>query len=177
MDSEERADALEHHMVSQLNQAISGQHGGELEKPKRYPTAADVDTHIETRLFRQCAGFRVVPRTGENVGGLPLMPANPTLLDFFALRFMNTSRPGLQSANFAMRNGMSEEVILACFTTWFRRMVTLNDLYAFDPKAAVTIDPLSTSSDLFKQLKGGLGNDNSSVAHMWRTIARPDQPL
>jgi hypothetical protein len=29
----------------------------------------------------------------------------------------------------------------------------------------------------FKQPKEGLGNDNSPVAHMWRTIANPDAPL
>ena len=258
MDSEERADALEHHMVSQLNQAMSGRQGSELEKAKRYPTVAEVEAQIETRPFRQCAGFLVVPRTGENVRRLPPMPANSTLLDFFALRFMNTSNHVLQSANLAMRNGMSEEVILACLLhdvvqeiirtdhgwwgaqlfepyvpekvsfairyhqalryypdpavgyeypdlyrtlfgadyvpppyieatyqmvrkhQWYMeaRMVTLNDLYAFDPKAVVTIDPfVDIIGRLFKQPKEGLGNDNSSVAHMWRTIARPDQPL
>jgi hypothetical protein len=29
----------------------------------------------------------------------------------------------------------------------------------------------------FKQPKEGLGYDNSPVAHMWRTIERPDAPL
>jgi hypothetical protein len=29
----------------------------------------------------------------------------------------------------------------------------------------------------FKQPTEGLGNDNSPVAHMWRTIANPDAPL
>ena len=29
----------------------------------------------------------------------------------------------------------------------------------------------------FKQPKEGLGNDNSPVAHMWRTLANPDAPL
>jgi len=29
----------------------------------------------------------------------------------------------------------------------------------------------------FKQPKEGLGNDNSSTAHMWRRIANPDAPL
>ena len=58
------------------------------------------------------------------------------------------------------------------------RLVTVNDLYAFDPKAVVTIDPfLDIVGRLFKQPKEGLGNDNSPVAHMWRTIGRPDSPL
>jgi len=58
------------------------------------------------------------------------------------------------------------------------RLVTVNDLYAFDPNAVVTIDPfLDIVGRHFKQPKEGLGNDNSPVAHMWRTIARPDSPL
>jgi hypothetical protein len=58
------------------------------------------------------------------------------------------------------------------------RLVTVNDLYAFDPKAVVTIDPfIDIIGRHFKQPKEGLGNDNSPVAHMWRTIARPDSPL
>ena len=58
------------------------------------------------------------------------------------------------------------------------RLVTVNDLYAFDPKAKVSIDPfIDIVGRHFKQPKEGLGNDNSPVAHMWRTIARPDSPL
>lgn len=58
------------------------------------------------------------------------------------------------------------------------REVTVSDLYAFDPKAVVTIDPfLDIVGRHFKQPKAGLGNDGSPVAHMWRTIANPDAPL
>jgi hypothetical protein len=58
------------------------------------------------------------------------------------------------------------------------RLVTVNDLYAFDPKAVVSIEPfVDIAGRQFKQPKEGLGNDNSPVAHMWRTIARPDSPL
>jgi hypothetical protein len=58
------------------------------------------------------------------------------------------------------------------------RLVTVNDLYAFDRNAVVTIDPfIDIIGRHFKQPKEGLGNDNSPVAHMWRTIARPDSPL
>ncbi len=58
------------------------------------------------------------------------------------------------------------------------RLVTVNDLYAFDPKAVVTIDPfVDIVGRHFKQPKEGLGNDNSPVAHMWRTLANPDSPL
>jgi hypothetical protein len=58
------------------------------------------------------------------------------------------------------------------------RLVTVNDLYAFDPKAVVSIDPfVDIIGRHFKQPKEGLGYDNSAVAHMWRTIAHPDAPL
>jgi hypothetical protein len=258
MDSEARADALEDHMMSQLNNAIDRNQSGDQKKAKKFPTAAEVEAQIETRPFRQCAGFLVVPRTGEHVKRLPPMPPNPTLLEFFKLRFMDTSNHVLQSANMAIKNGMSEEVILACLLhdvvqeiirtdhgwwgaqlfepyvpekvsfairyhqalryypdpavgyeypdlyrelfgsdyvpppyieatyrmvrkhRWYMdaRMVTVNDLYAFDPNAVVTIDPfIDVIGRHFKQPKEGLGNDNSPVAHMWRTIARPDQPL
>ena len=84
MDSEARADALEHHMLSELNRTIDRNKSGDQKEAKKYPTAAEVEAQIETRPFRQCAGFLVVPRTGENVKKLPPMPARPTLLDFFS---------------------------------------------------------------------------------------------
>ncbi len=58
------------------------------------------------------------------------------------------------------------------------RMVTVNDLYAFDANAQVSLDPfIDVIGRQFKQPKEGLGYDNSPVAHMWRTIERPDAPL
>jgi hypothetical protein len=58
------------------------------------------------------------------------------------------------------------------------RLVTVNDLYAFDPNAIVSIDPFTDIIGRhFKQPKEGLGFDNSPVAHMWRSIAFPDHPL
>jgi hypothetical protein len=58
------------------------------------------------------------------------------------------------------------------------RLVTVNDLYAFEPGVVVTIDPfIDIIGRHFKNPKEGLGNDNSPVAHMWRTIAMPDNPL
>jgi hypothetical protein len=56
--------------------------------------------------------------------------------------------------------------------------VTVNDLYAFDPNAKVSIEPFQDIIGRhFKQPKEGLGYDNSPSAHMWRTLARPDNPL
>ena len=58
------------------------------------------------------------------------------------------------------------------------RLVTVNDLYAFDPNVTVSIDPfVDIIGRQFKQPKEGLGYDNTAVAHMWRTIAKPDLPL
>jgi hypothetical protein len=58
------------------------------------------------------------------------------------------------------------------------RLVTVNDLYAFEPGVVVTIDPfMDIIGRHFKNPKEGLGNDSSPVAHMWRTIAMPDNPL
>lgn len=58
------------------------------------------------------------------------------------------------------------------------RMITVNDLYAFDPNAKVSIEPfIDIIGRQFKQPKEGLGNDNSAVAHMWRTMMFPDNPL
>jgi hypothetical protein len=58
------------------------------------------------------------------------------------------------------------------------RLVTVNDLYAFDPNAKVSIEPFEDIIGRhFKQPKEGLGNDNTPISHMWRTLANPDAPL
>jgi hypothetical protein len=44
---------------------------------------------------------------------LPKMPAKPTLIDFFKLRFAPANHV-LQSARLAQNNGMDEKVVLAC---------------------------------------------------------------
>jgi hypothetical protein len=58
------------------------------------------------------------------------------------------------------------------------RLVTLNDLYAFDPTVQVSIDEFTDIIGRhFRQPEEGLGNDNTPVAHMWRTMINPDAPL
>ena len=58
------------------------------------------------------------------------------------------------------------------------RAVTVNDLYAFDANATVSLDPfVDIIGRHFRQPREGLGNDNSPSAHMWRTLANPDAPL
>jgi len=58
------------------------------------------------------------------------------------------------------------------------RMITVHDLYAFEPGVKVTLDPfVDVIGRHFKQPKEGLGFDSSPVAHMWRSLIYPDNPL
>lgn len=58
------------------------------------------------------------------------------------------------------------------------RMVTVNDLYAFEPGVVVEFEQFT---DLlgrhFRQPEEGLGFDSTPVAHIWRSIAMPDHAL
>lgn len=58
------------------------------------------------------------------------------------------------------------------------RLITINDIYSFDPDAAVDYDEFE---DLvgrnFRQPAEGLGFDGSPVAHMWRTMIWPNNFL
>ena len=108
MDSEARADALEHYMESRLDE-LAGQQPGAAPK---YPTVAELEAEIESRNYRRGAGSLFVSNKG-NVRKLDPMPANPTLLDFFKYRFAPANHV-LQSATRALKTGMSEEVILGC---------------------------------------------------------------
>jgi hypothetical protein len=253
MDSEAKADALEHWMEEHLDEQVAAAQG---QTPEKFPTVAEIEAQIETRDFRRGAGSLFTSNRG-NVKKLEKMPKNPTLFDFFRLRFAPANHV-LQSATRAMKTGMSEEIILACLLhdcvlslikpdhgwwgaqlfepyipeksafairyhqtlrfyadsdagyeypdqyyrifghdytppphieatykmlknhKWYMepRMVTVNDLYAFDPNAKVSIDPFTDIIGRhFKTPKEGLGNDNSPSAHMWRTLANPDNPL
>jgi hypothetical protein len=58
------------------------------------------------------------------------------------------------------------------------RLVTLNDLYAFDPNVQVSIDEFTdVIGRHFRQPEEGLGYDDTPVSHMWRTMINPDAPL
>jgi hypothetical protein len=189
---------------------------------------------------------------------LAAMPKNPTLVDFFRLRFAPANHV-LQSAALAQKNGASEKIVLACLLhdiaisslmrtdhgywcaqliapyvdeevswaiqyhqalrffpdpdvgyeypeayirffgadydpepyiheaaryarnhRWYMtsRMITINDLYSFEPDVHVEIDQFTDIIGRhFKQPKEGLGFDGSPVAHMWRTIIWPNNFL
>ena len=58
------------------------------------------------------------------------------------------------------------------------RLITVNDVYAFDPHIVVDIDDFKDMVGRhFRQPKEGLGFDNSPVAHMWRTMIWPRNSL
>ncbi len=257
MTDEAKAEALEHHLMLQVQAANEAAASSEASAEKKFPSAAEIDAKIDTQPMRRGVGNLFVSHTG-NVKRLAAMPEKPTIEDFFRLRFMATSNHCLQSANRAMQNGMSEEIILACLLhdtvqelikvdhgwwgaqmyepyvpekvsfairyhqalrfyedkehgyeypdlyrrvfgydykpepyieatyqmvrahKWYLepRMVTVNDLYAFEPGVHPQLEQfLDIVGRHFKQPKEGLGYDNSPVAHMWRSIARPDAPL
>jgi hypothetical protein len=58
------------------------------------------------------------------------------------------------------------------------RIVTLHDVYSWDPSSSVTIDDFSDIiGRQFKQPEQGLGFDGSPVAHMWRSMIWPNNAL
>jgi hypothetical protein len=58
------------------------------------------------------------------------------------------------------------------------RLITVNDIYSFDPNAKVSFDDFTDIIGRnFKQPEEGLGFDDSPVAHMWRTIIWPTRYL
>ena len=258
MTDEAKADALEDYAIHKLDEDVAAAQGQG--QPEKFPTAAEIEARIAGSTNRRGVGNLFVGGNNRPIERLAPMPAKPTLMDFFNLRFKQAGAYNhvLQSATRAMKTGMTEEVIFACLLhdvvqalikvdhgwwgaqmfepyvpektsfgvryhqalrfyaddangyeypdlyrrtfgadykpepyiedtykmirkhKWYiePRMVTVNDLYAFDPNAVVTMDPfVDIIGRHFKQPKEGLGFDNSPVAHMWRSIAFPDHPL
>jgi hypothetical protein len=58
------------------------------------------------------------------------------------------------------------------------RLLTVNDLYSFDPNLQVEIEEFTDIIGRhFRQPEEGLGFDNSPSSHMWRTINWPTRYL
>ncbi len=58
------------------------------------------------------------------------------------------------------------------------RLITLNDLYAFDPDTTVDLDEfVDIVGRHFRHPEEGLGFDGSPVAHMWRAMIWPHNAL
>lgn len=58
------------------------------------------------------------------------------------------------------------------------RLITINDIYSFDPSAKVEFEEFEDIVGRnFRQPREGLGFDGSPVAHMWRTMIWPNNFL
>jgi len=104
MSLAERADALEHKMMRELDAIIV---------KSRLFNLADGDTSIPNgpALLAQNPGKHML--MGDDPR-LPKMPERPTLMDFFKYRFGPASHL-LQSARHAVRASMDEKIVMACF--------------------------------------------------------------
>ena len=99
----ERADALEHKMMRELDAIIV--------KSRLFNLAdGDMSTANGAALLAADPGK---PMLMGDDPRLPKMPARPTLMDFFKFRF-GPANHLLQSARHAVRAGMDEKVVLAC---------------------------------------------------------------
>ena len=99
----ERADELEEQMIKTLDKV-----------PVKSPlyTMGEVDPRVGTVRPPLEAGQYLLMRDDPR---LPKMPAKPTMLDFFELRFRQGGiQHLLQSANLARKNGHNEKIITAC---------------------------------------------------------------
>ena len=245
----QKADAAEQAMSQQLDRLIG------------LPWMCDVNT-VAQRIRGEAPDLLPPKNAPRALMGddprLPKMPSEPTLVDFFRLRFAPAGHL-LQSANLARNHGYPEKIVFACLLhdiavsavlrgdhgywgaqliepyvdpeiTWAirahqslrffpdpavgyeypdlylklfgpdykpepyvvqayqdarkhkwymsARLITMNDLYAFDPKTTLTIDAfIDVIGRHFRQPKSGLGFDSSPVAHMWRSIIWPNNIL
>ena len=99
----ERADALEHKMMRELDAIIV---------KSRLFNLADGDTSSPNGPALLAANPGKYMLMGDDPR-LPKMPERPILMDFFKFRF-GPANHLLQSARHAVRAGMDEKVVLAC---------------------------------------------------------------
>ena len=79
---------------------------------------------------------------------------------------------GVHTAETVIDNGLFGTVTVKFETGRLARLAAGSAVVYLDGETMVL-----SATTASKQPKEGLGNDNSPVAHMWRTIARPDSPL
>jgi hypothetical protein len=107
MSHEARADALEHALMAAASAPATA---------AKYPTVAELAAQVPELPRRRGTGSILF--AGDNDNGklplLPKLPAKPTLLDFFGSRFDQPKNHCLQSATLALKNGVDEEIVLAC---------------------------------------------------------------
>jgi hypothetical protein len=103
MTLSERADALEEQMMHELERIVT--------KSVLFNLAdGKVEMESGPALQRKYPGKYMLMGADPR---LPQMPAKPTLVDFFKLRFASTAHL-LQSATHALKAGLDEKVVLAC---------------------------------------------------------------
>ncbi len=113
MSHEARADALEDALLARTyspNPTVAG-----ADPKKKYPTVDELAAGVPDLPRRKGTG--AIFFNAQAGGKLPLlekMPAKPTLVDFFNLRFQRTRNHTMQSAALALKNGVDEPVVLAC---------------------------------------------------------------
>jgi HD domain-containing protein len=86
----------------------------------------------------------------------------------------------LFGADYTPEPHVQEEYRRAREHKWYMtaRLITVNDLYSFDPNVQVALDEFTdVVGRNFRQPEEGLGFDASSAAHMWRTIMWPTRYL
>jgi len=107
MSHEARADALEAALLAQAAAVARA--------PESFPSVADLEAQIPTRAWRRgLGGLFYNNQPGGTVPLLEKLPARPTLVDYFALRFERTRNHCFQSANKSLQRGADEEIVLAC---------------------------------------------------------------
>jgi hypothetical protein len=104
MTLSQRADALEHKMMRELDEAI-------IVKSRLFLLAdGDMSMPNGAALQKERPGARMLMGPDPR---LPRMPDKPTLVDFFKYRF-GPAQHLLQSAKHALTAGLPEKMILAC---------------------------------------------------------------
>jgi hypothetical protein len=106
------------------------------------------------------------------------------VLRFFADESVGYTYPEsyvrLFGADFKPDAYVEREYQFACKHKYYMsaRLLTVNDLYAFDPDAHVELEEFTDIVGRhFRQPPEGLGFDHSPSAHMWRTINWPTRYL
>jgi hypothetical protein len=104
MTMSERADALEHQMMEELNTIAS---------KSLLSRLAEGERQLESGIAAQekNPGKYMIMRDDPR---LPKMPEKPTLIDFFNLRFSTSTNHLLQSGAHALKAGLPEKTVLAC---------------------------------------------------------------
>ena len=153
MDEKVVLACLLHDVVSNLMRSDHGWWGGQLIEPYVPPeTAFAVRYHSTLRFFPDSDYGYEYPESYLRIFGEDYVP-----------------EPYLQRTYKRVRNHKWYE---------YSRLVTVNDLYAFDRSKTVSVEPfIDIIGRHFKQPKEGLGWDDSPSSHMWRTIINPDRRL